>query len=58
MGVTIQMVLINGLNIKQLDPHYIDIKGEELKCRADRNREWKYDAVKNLWKCKMIDWNQ
>ena len=36
---------------------YNDIRNLEFKCVADRNREWKYDAVNNLWKCKMIDWN-
>ena len=26
---------------------YEDIREQELKCKADRNREWKYDAATN-----------
>ena len=30
---------------------YEDIREQELKCKADRNREWKYDAATNAWAC-------
>ena len=30
---------------------YEDIREQELKCKADRNREWKYDAATNPWAC-------
>ena len=30
---------------------YEDIRNQELKCKADRNREWKYDAATNTWSC-------
>ena len=30
---------------------YEDIREQELKCKADRNREWKYDAATNTWAC-------
>ena len=30
---------------------YEDIREQELKCKADRNREWKYDAATNSWSC-------
>ena len=30
---------------------YEDIREQELKCKADRNREWKYDASTNTWAC-------
>ena len=30
---------------------YEDIRGQEIKCKADRNREWKYDAATNTWAC-------
>ena len=30
---------------------YEDIREQELKCKADRNREWKYDASSNTWAC-------
>ena len=30
---------------------YNDIRDKELKCVADRNREWKYDAATNTWAC-------
>ena len=30
---------------------YEDIREQELKCKADRNREWKYDAATNTWSC-------
>ena len=30
---------------------YEDIREQELKCKADRNREWKYDAATNTWTC-------
>ena len=38
--------------LKLSDPHYKDVRNEELKCRADRNREWVYDALNNSWLCK------
>ena len=28
---------------------YEDIREQELKCKADRNREWKYDTVTNTF---------
>ena len=28
-----------------------DIREQELKCLADRNREWKYDAETGQWAC-------
>lgn len=30
---------------------YEDIREQELKCKADPNREWKYDAATNTWTC-------
>ena len=30
---------------------YEDIREQELKCKADRNRWWKYDAATNTWSC-------
>ena len=30
---------------------YEDIREQELKCKADRNREWKYDAATNTCAC-------
>ena len=30
---------------------YEDIREQELKCKADRNRVWKYDAATNTWAC-------
>ena len=30
---------------------YEDVREQELKCKADRNREWKYDAATNTWSC-------
>ena len=38
------------------DPHYKDTRNEELKCRANRNREWSYDGKNNSWLCKQKDW--
>ena len=38
------------------DPHYKDTRNEELKCRANRNREWSYDGKNNSWLCKQRDW--
>ena len=37
----------------QSNAHYTyeDIREQELKCKADRNREWKYDAATNTWAC-------
>ena len=37
---------------------YEDIREQELKCKADRNREWKYDAATNTWACPLqsYDW--
>ncbi len=30
---------------------YNDIRDKELKCIADRNREWHYYANNNTWEC-------
>ena len=30
---------------------YEDIREQELKCKADRNRLWQYDAATNTWAC-------
>ena len=30
---------------------YNDIRDKELKCVADRNREWHYYANNNTWEC-------
>ena len=38
--------------------HYRDVKNEELKCRADRNREWDYDPINNEWLCRQIDYDE
>ena len=41
-------------SIKQMNAAsstYEDIREQELKCKADRNREWKYDAATNTWAC-------
>ena len=37
-----------AINVKYT---YEDIREQELKCKADRNREWKYDAATNTWAC-------
>ena len=36
---------------------YEDIREQELKCKADRNREWKYDAATNTWACPLQQYN-
>ena len=36
---------------------YNDIRDKELKCVADRNREWKYDAATNTWACPLQQYN-
>ena len=36
---------------------YEDIREQELKCKADRNREWKYDAATNTWACPLQAYN-
>ena len=36
---------------------YEDIREQELKCKADRNREWKYDAATNTWACPIQQYN-
>ena len=36
---------------------YEDIREQELKCKADRNREWKYDAATNTWACPLQSYN-
>ena len=38
--------------------HYKDIKSEELKCRADRNRVWDYDPINNQWLCRQVDYDE
>ncbi len=40
--------------IYRLHPYtytYNDIRDKELKCVADRNREWHYYANNNTWEC-------
>ena len=39
---------VSAVNVKYT---YEDIREQELKCKADRNREWKYDAATNTWAC-------
>ena len=44
----------NAVSVEQHSVHrytYEDIREQELKCKADRNREWKYDAATNTWAC-------
>ena len=36
---------------------YEVIREQELKCKADRNREWKYDAATNTWACPLQSYN-
>ena len=36
---------------------YEDVREQELKCKADRNREWKYDAATNTWACPLQSYN-
>ena len=51
----------SATTIEQKSAHkytYEDIREQELKCKADRNREWKYDAATNTWTCPLqrYDW--
>ena len=39
---------VSAVNVRYT---YEDIREQELKCKADRNREWKYDAATNTWAC-------
>ena len=43
-------VATHAVSVKQTYT-YEDIREQELKCKADRNREWKYDAATNTWAC-------
>ena len=36
---------------------YEDVREQELKCKADRNRVWKYDAATNTWACPLQSYN-
>ena len=38
--------------------HYKDVRNEELKCRADRNRVWEYDPLNNDWLCRQVDYDE
>ena len=43
---------VTAINVEQTNSYtYEDIREQELKCKADRNREWKYDAATNTWAC-------
>ena len=42
---------IKQMNAAHATYTYEDIREQELKCKADRNREWKYDAATNTWAC-------
>ena len=51
---------VSGLTIEQNSAQtytYEDIREQELKCKADRNREWKYDAATNTWACPLQSYN-
>ena len=52
---TICLIFASVSAVKLEDPHYKDVKNEELKCRANRNRTWEYDATENNWFCKQND---
>ena len=45
--------IIAAVSASRINTHYTyeDIREQELKCKADRNREWKYDAATNTWAC-------
>ena len=48
----IAVATTNAASIEQRSAYtYEDIREQELKCKADRNREWKYDAATNTWAC-------
>jgi hypothetical protein len=42
---------INGWTYPFAEKTYNDIREHELKCLADRNREWHYDASSNTGTC-------
>ena len=45
---------VSAVNVRYT---YEDIREQELKCKADRNREWKYDAATNTWACPLQSYN-
>ncbi len=45
------LALIASTSAVNVQYTYEDIREQELKCKADRNREWKYDAATNTWAC-------
>ena len=48
----------NAIEQKSVQQYtYEDIREQELKCKADRNREWKYDAATNTWACPLQAYN-
>jgi len=51
--VVVWSALIALVAATKVDTNYTyeDIREQELKCKADRNREWKYDAATNTWAC-------
>jgi hypothetical protein len=57
MKYSVLLALIASVSAFQVEQksvvHYTyeDIREQELKCKADRNREWKYDAATNTWAC-------
>ena len=55
MKFTIAAALIVAASAVQYT--YEDIREQELKCKADRNREWKYDAATNTWACPLQSYN-
>ena len=49
LAITTQAVSVEQKSVAGYS--YEDIREQELKCKADRNREWKYDAATNPWAC-------
>ena len=53
--IVLALLAITGTQAHKIDQKtaytYEDIREQELKCKADRNREWKYDAATNTWAC-------
>lgn len=46
-----QVSLANGWTYPFGQDFYNDIRSQELKCLADRNKEWKYDGATNTGSC-------
>ena len=49
--IAVILAVIAATSAVEVKYTYEDIREQELKCKADRNREWKYDAATNTWAC-------